>query len=73
MVPKILVWPGVWELIFALAVALSGYAKYDKFAPFLLRLRHQSSRSSYEDYPQPPDINGTVLSYVQQFFNLDIF
>ncbi len=67
------VWLGCHELNYAIAVSIHGSSFYDRNEAFLLRLVHQPSRSSHEDYPLQPSSNESCTEYLERYINLDGF
>ncbi len=64
-------WEGIWELNFALSVSISGKAYYCENKPYLLRLIHKSSRTSYQDFPELPSYNDNAEKYIEKYVNVN--
>jgi len=65
------VWMGIYELIYSIAVSLHGGAYYDNTTEFLLRLEHQASRTSLQEYPEVPKLEHTPASYLCNYVNIN--
>ena len=68
--PDIGRWMGIWEFNYSIAVSLQGQACFDDKTPFLLRLVHQPSRSSQDDYPEAPRASEGLEEYLNRYVDV---
>jgi hypothetical protein len=65
-------WKGIWEVNYAIAVSMHGSSFFGENLPFLLRLVHQPTRTSMDDFPEPPEGIQSIDEYVSRYINTDV-